>query len=167
MSLVRPEVVQALARWREAMLGALLLALGLRLVFNGVGIFPWIGGIVSLAGVGLVAAGIQRGRFRGPGGGAGVVDVDERQITYFGPVTGGTMALDDILRIETCPPRLWRLTSDAGTVLTIPFDAHGNEALFDAFSALPGLRSGAVADAVSRSPKNRTLIWERPQVRLG
>ncbi|MDJ1015741.1 MAG: hypothetical protein QNJ35_04440 [Paracoccaceae bacterium] len=167
MSFIRPEVQASIWRWREVIGGAALLAAGLWLATYGIGPRFWFGTIVAAFGVGLIFAGIPRGRFRGQGGGAGVVDVDERRITYFGPVEGGSMALADIQRLCAVPPRVWELTSVGSEALRIPMDAEGADQLFDTFTALPGMRASALVHAARGAVGEPEIVWEKPRVRLG
>ncbi|MBT8424277.1 MAG: hypothetical protein KJO67_04825 [Silicimonas sp.] len=166
MSLIRPEVRAGLFRWREVLVGALALGLGLRLVATSFGAVFLIGCGLALAGAALIVAGVQRARFRSGGGGAGVVDIDERQITYFGPFGGGAVAVDDLIEIGVDPSRSWLVRDSAGTHLLIPMNAEGAEALFDAFSALPGLPGARLVEAARSAPREYTIVWAKPQGRL-
>ncbi len=136
---LRPELRAALKRWREAVIGVGVALLGAWSLAAG-GLLAWIGVALLAAGAALVAAGVQRGRFRRAATGAGVVQVVEGQLAYFGPTDGGTMAIADISDVASrdAPPR-WIIAARDGTVLTIPKDAVGAEALFDVFMAVPGL----------------------------
>ena len=166
MSFVRPEVRDGLYRWREVLVGAAALALGLRLASNAFGAVFLIGCGLALAGAALIAAGIQRARFRAGGGGMGIVDIDERQITYLGPYGGGALAVDDLVEIGVDPSRAWLIRDRNGTHLMIPMNAEGADALFDAFSAVPGLSSAQLVDAARSHPRQYTIVWERAQGRL-
>lgn len=166
MTFIRPEVRKALERWREVVVGAITLALGLYLAFTGYGAVFLIGSGLALAGAALIVAGIQRARFRSGGGGAGVVDVDERRITYFGPHGGGAVSVDDLIEIGVDPSRSWLMRDLHGTHLMVPMNAEGADALFDAFTALPGLTPAALVDAVRTTPQRYTTLWAKPQGRL-
>lgn len=141
--------------------------LGLWLVLTSFGALFLIGGAMLAVGVTLMVTGVQRGRFRGAGGGAGVVEVDERQITYFGPSAGGVMALEEIISISVNRAGDWVLVDRARQALLIPRDAEGVEALFDAFTALPGISANKLADAAQRPMQQSTVIWEKPHSHLG
>lgn len=166
MSFVRPEVRDGLMRWREALAGAVLALLGFRLVLTTYGALFLIGCGLFIAGFALIFAGIQRARFRSGGGGAGVVDVDERQITYFGPYGGGAMAVDDLVEIGADPSRAWLLRDAHGGHLMIPMTAEGADALFDAFSAVPGLTPARLVEVARTVPQEYTIVWAKPQGRL-
>ena len=166
MSFIRPEVRASLARWREVIAGAVTLALGLQLALTSYGALFLIGAALALAGAALVVAGVQRARFRSGGGGAGVVDLDERRITYFGPFGGGAVSVDDLVEIGVDPSRSWLIRDAHGTHLMIPMNAEGADALFDAFAAVPGLTPARLVEAVRSTPRQYTTIWAKPQGRL-
>ncbi len=164
MSFFRPEARAALWRWREVFVGAVIALFGLWLV-SGPGFLLAVPGYAFLAG-GVVLAwlGIQRGRFRGPDGGTGAVQVDEGQVTYFGPLTGGTVALREMesltLEGKMFPPH-WRLAQNGEVPLLIPVNAAGADALFDAFAALPGLKTERMLATLSAEPRQTVVIWQR------
>ena len=160
----RPEARQALYRWREVIAAAVVLVLGLWWGLTAIGIMTWIGWILVLVSAAFGYAAIQRLRFHPGAGGPGVVQVAERQIAYFGPLTGGVIALDDLVGLDVvgdAHPAHWRLWSDAGEVLDIPLTAEGSEALFDAFASLPGLRSEQLIAASRVQEPATRLVWRR------
>lgn len=160
----RPEARQALYRWREVIAAAAGTALGLWWGLTSIGIMIWIGWILVLVSIAFGYAAIQRLRFHPGAGGPGVVQLAERQIAYFGPLTGGVMALDDLVGLEVVGdalPAHWRLRSDAGEVLDIPLNAEGSEALFDAFASLPGLHSEQLIAASRMKERATRLVWRR------
>jgi len=114
-------------------------------------------------------AGIQRGRFQRGHDGAGVVSVDEGQVTYFGPFQGGTLHVDDLVQIDLDPgaeaggegPASWLLLSRASGPLRIPVNASGSHRLFDVFTKLKGIRIGAVVEQVQKMPAHQVVIWRR------
>lgn len=163
---IRPEARDAIWRWREVLIGAVSACTGFWLVSTSYGFGFYAGLALALIGAALLAAGIQRARFRTGAGGSGVVDIDERQITYFGPFGGGAVALEDLVEIGVDPTRSWLMRDVYGRNLTIPMDAEGAESLFDAFSAIPGLGTGKVVDAARSTPRHYTVIWAKPQARL-
>lgn len=166
MNLIRPEVRDGLFRWREVLVGIATLLIGLRLATTSFGAVFIIGCGLALAGAALIFAGIQRARFRSGGGGAGVVDIDERQITYFGPYGGGAVSVDELVEIGVDPSRSWLMRDAAGTHLMIPMNAEGADALFDAFAAVPGLTTARLVEAARSAPRQYTTIWAKPQGRL-
>lgn len=166
MSLLRPEAAAALYRWREALAGGVMLAAGLWLALTSFGALFLIGAGFAAFGLALIVAGIQRGRFRAGGGGAGVVEVDERRITYFGPFGGGAVAVEDLTELAVDGAHNWLLTDASGQILMIPMTAEGADALFDAFTALPGLGGSDLVAAARRPAKGCTVVWSRAHRRL-
>jgi hypothetical protein len=164
---LRPEAKAALWRWREVLAGAGALTFGLWLVSTAFGAAWLIGWGLTFGGGALIYTGLQRGRFRHAGGGAGVVDIDERRITYFGPETGGSLALEDLDTLAVVRPHAWELTSSSAPPLLIPVDAEGAEALFDILSVLPGISAERLIAASREAPRNRTVLWSRPRTRIG
>lgn len=169
MSFVRPEAMQGLARWREVLIGGVVSALGLWWVLGLGGLLHWIGYAVAAAGLALIAAGIQRARFRGTAGGAGVVRVDEGQIAYFGPLTGGAVARSELTALlidRSGKPAHWVLRQPGQPDLHIPVNAEGADALFDAFAALPGLRTEYMLSQMKAKGDQPTVIWQKRTMML-
>ncbi|MBV7377359.1 hypothetical protein [Maritimibacter dapengensis] len=164
MSFVRPEVMQGLARWREALIGAVVLIWGVWWIFTGVGAFVWIGFVLAAIGASLAWSGVQRARFRTGSGGIGVVEVDERQVTYLSPVGGGMVSLETLLRVEIARDRLnravWRFTGPEES-LSIPSAAEGSRALFDVLTALDGARIETAIRALATPPETPVTIWAK------
>lgn len=162
--MIRPEAKAQLLRWREVLVGAVVLMLGLWWLL-GPGrllVLPAFGLLV--AGAGLIWVGMQRARFRAGEDGPGSVRVDEGQITYFGPLTGGAVALRELSRLtldKTLFPAHWRLQQPGQPELLIPVNAEGAEALFDAFATLPGLRTERMLQALQGKDKHTIVIWQR------
>ncbi len=164
---IRPEVQAALWRWREVLAGALLVVLGLWGILGPGGLVALVGILAVCVGLGLCVIGAQRTRFRGDTGGVGSVDVDEGQVIYFGPMTGGAVALRDMTELallRTGVTAHWRLTAGKETVY-IPINADGTDALFDAFATLPGLRTERMLGVLNQDTAHDTVIWSRSPVR--
>lgn len=167
MSFVRPEARRAMWRWRETLVGGAGLCVMALWASTSFGVFRIIALVLVALCLVLVIAGVQRARFRGSQSGQGVVQVDERQLTYFGPLSGGTMALAEIGAISlnnASTPAHWQLVPLQGQALTIPVDASGADALFDAFSGLPGLRTEKMLHALKQGGSTQIVIWRRPDV---
>lgn len=164
MSFLRPGAMAALRRWRDALAGVALLALGLWWVWAATGALHGLGYAAAGIGAALVWLGLQRARFGAGGGGPGVVRVDEGRIVYFGPLTGGAVALADLSALWLDPagrPAHWILCQPGQPDLQIPVNAEGADALLDAFASLPGLRSGRIVAHVNRLPERATRVWQR------
>ena len=165
MSFVRPEVLAALYRWREVAGFAALGATGLWLLLLGGVLLTAIGLLfVGTAATGALLA-WRRVRFARDVDQPGVVEVDEGQIRYFGPHGGGFVAIPELQRLDILPDPAgqlwWRLHPGLAAPLSIPVGAQGAEALFDAFSALPGLTPAALVAAVESGTAVPLTVWSR------
>ena len=164
---LRPEIRDALWRGREALAGAVVLLLALWLGLASFGVTRWLAVALGVLGAGLVWTGLQRLRFARGAEGPGVVEVDERRVIYWGPLTGGAVDLDDLLRLDLDSggrPAHWVLTPQQGEALAVPVTAAGAEALLDLFTALPGLRTEALLAALSRTEGPPVTLWASPNV---
>lgn len=164
MSLLRPEVVDGLARWHEALVGLLVAALG---AWLGLGAAFWIAKAVGIAlfavGLSLVWLGVRRARFRARRAAPGVVEIVEGRIAYFGPCEGGVVGLSTLERLSHDPSEdAWILEAPGSPPLRIPAGALGAERLMDALSALPGMRTGRLVEALGRPAGGQVIvIWQR------
>lgn len=169
MSFVRPEAGKALMRYREAISGAVVVVLALWWVWGSFGLFKWISLTVAAIGVAVMWSGLRRARIRSGHGGVGVVQVDERQITYLAPVGGGFVSLDDVGQIAIVKNRagqsVWRFRT-GNEILFIPVRAEGAEALFDALTALSGADINAAIRAANTPPDDTIVIWQRAVAKL-
>lgn len=164
MSFIRPEARATLWRWRELIAAVLVLLIGFKWAFWSYGFTAMTGWALIGVGVVLALVGGQRLRFRLGAGGLGVVQVDEGQIAYFGPLTGGAVAQSELVRLKldhTARPPHWVLEQPGQAPLAIPVNATGNEALFDVFAALPGLRTERMLAELRRKGDHQVVIWER------
>jgi len=161
---LRPEAAQALTRWRDVLIAICVVALGLWIALRPGPVVQGFGYVLIAAGaIGLVPA-LRRARFAADGHGPGVVKVDEGRVLYMGPVTGGTVAIREMtslsLRRGMDGSKVWVLI-EPGTLLTIPVNAQGADALFDAFSALPGLGAQRLLAALERDTAGTDRLWVR------
>lgn len=167
---LRPEARAALWRWREALSGAALAVFGFWWGVGAASLVQWIGWAVVALGIALALAGIQRARFRTGAGGPGIVQIDERRLSYFGPLTGGIIDMDDLTRLELDPKGLpaphWILSGEGGQRVAIPITATGADSLFDLFASLPGIRTAQMLAALEDQPTARITIWDRPPAQL-
>lgn len=164
MSFVRPEVQHALWRWREALVAVCVLILGAYWAFGTGALLHWVGYFVLAAGAIMLVTGLQRGRFRGDQNGPGVVHVDEGAVAYFGPLTGGAVALREMTALVLDPtgkPPHWVLSQPGQADLHIPMTASGAETLFDAFASLPGIRTEFMLSQIKTPPDRPIEIWRQ------
>jgi hypothetical protein len=162
--MIRPEAKAQLWRWREVLAGVGAASLGAWWIAGGSALLLLPGIALGLAGAALIWIGVQRARFRSEGQGPGTVEVDEGSVTYFGPLTGGTVALRELDQIAFDPsqhPPHWRLFQSGTTELLIPVNASGADALFDAFATLPDFRMEQALNALKAQDKHRIVIWRR------
>ncbi len=168
MSFIRPEAKLTLWRWREVLAAGVVLLVGLSWISGPGGLLGWLGWVLVIVAAALTVVGIQRARFRTGAGGPGVVTIDEGQITYLGPLDGGIVAAREIERLALDPtsnPAHWVLDQPGQPTLHIPVNAEGAEALFDVFSALPGLKTEAMLAELKSGGVHPVVIWERNPMR--
>lgn len=163
-SFIRPEAKASLFRWREVLVGSVVVLLGINWALRAAGPLQWMGPVVCVAGLALVWLGWQRGRFRSADGGTGAVEVDEGQVTYLGPLDGGTVSLREMNRLIFDGgqyPAHWQLEQRGQAPLMIPVNAAGSDALFDAFASLPGLRTDRMLAELETNTAHAVVIWQR------
>jgi hypothetical protein len=162
--MIRPEAKEQLWRWREVLVGSGLALLGAWWLIGPGGLLALPAIALFVAGVALIWIGVQRARFRGEGQGPGSVEVDEGQVVYFGPLTGGAVALREVTSITLDArlfPKHWMLRQPGAPDLLIPVNAAGADALFDAFATLPQFRMEHALKALGSPDKRATVIWQR------
>jgi hypothetical protein len=164
---LRPEVAAALHRWREVIAALAAIALGLWIAASPGPVVQGAGYVLAaLAALALIPA-IRRARFATGGQGPGVVQVVEGRILYMGPVTGGAVSVREMtslsLRRDHEGGTAWVLT-EPGQLLVIPVDAAGADALFDAFTALPGLGVQRLLAARQSVREGTETLWRRRDV---
>ncbi|SFB00091.1 hypothetical protein SAMN05421688_2248 [Poseidonocella pacifica] len=167
--MIRPEAAETLRRWREVLIGGAVGGVGLWLALGWIGLLSWLGWAMAAAGIGIILSGIQRARFLQGKGGPGIVDVDEGQVTYYGPLEGGSAALEYLTRLDLDPsgyPAHWVLYQPGQPALHIPVNADGADALFDAFSQLPGLRTERMLAELRAGPGRPVTVWSNTNLRL-
>lgn len=161
--MIRPELRDGFAKWRDVLIGLAVAVLGAWWATTTFGIFAYVGYAVIALGVVLMIGGWQRMRFQTEGQGPGVVQIVERRLSYFGPLTGGTIDMDDAVRLELIrsgTPAHWRVSGAEGQV-DIPVNAKGSDVLFDVFASLPEIDMGAVVGAVQDSATTDQVLWQR------
>lgn len=155
MALIRPEILQGAHRAREVILGGALAMAGLWTALQGGYLLPPLGLGLAALGLGWAITAWRRMRFAQGVAAPGIVEIDEGQIGYLGPDSGGYVAIPDLTElrlIEMRGRRLWQLRQNDGQALLIPVDATGAERLFDAFASLPGMDTAALVAALAPAP---------------
>ncbi|MGH1578236.1 hypothetical protein [Planktotalea sp.] len=164
MSFIRPEARKAIWRWREVLSGCLLAVLAAIWAMSSFGFVRVVALLFLALTILVVLAGIQRARFRGRGGGQGVVQVIEGQVTYYGPLSGGAVAISELAALSLdgrSKPAHWLLVPDQGNALEIPVSAEGSDALFDAFSGLKGLKTEHLLRIKQTDERRLHVVWRR------
>lgn len=171
MNFIRPEVKAFLYKWREALISAVILLGSLQAASMSVGFLKYMSYAGALVGAALFIEGVRRARLPYDAGGVGVVEVDERRITYLGPTGGGAISINDLVRVKVRTTALgpfasdfyWEFTDSDGQRLTIPGDAENAGALFDALTALKGADYEAVIRASAITEESEHLVWTSAQ----
>ena len=162
----RPEAVASISRLREVIVSAVIGLFGLWLIWLGGLLLMPLGGIVVIMAVGLGLLALRRLRFVQDVASPGVVEVDEGQVAYLGPSTGGFISLREMIELRLLTlrgRRMWRMKQADGQALLVPVDAAGSEALFDAFANLPGMDTQVLVAALE-GPGNVDSGSSRPGV---
>lgn len=173
--MIRPEIREMLARYGEVLAGGMVVLLGV-LSFKQFGLF-WqgLGAVLVLAGLGIAWTAWRRVRLTAKThDGPGVVEVDERQITYFAPLGGGAVSINDLARVTILTNDQgpfaedvhWLLEENGGTRLLIPNSAEGAAQLFDALSPLKGVDFEAAIRAMGSTASDSFVIWAKDPARL-
>jgi hypothetical protein len=177
VSFVRPELVERLRPWREALLWGAVLAVGVLFVMRGIQsggvLLVAFGLVLSVAGGGLVVTERRRRRMQGQAPDEGVVTIEEARIGYFGPRSGGFLDLDALERVEILTDGqrpTWRLVGQGEDALRIPIGARGAEGIYDALAAFASLDEEALHAALATRRPGRFPVWVRaeepPRLRL-
>jgi len=165
--MIRPELAAALHRWREPLIAACVALAGLWVATRGGWLLGPVGLLIAALAAGLGLSAFRRVRFARQVGAPGVVELDEGQVAYLGPASGGFLSLRELSEIRLIAVqgrRHWRLKQSDGQALIIQVDAAGAEALYDAFAALPGIEMGRVLAAMEAEALPQDLappLWRR------
>lgn len=154
--MIRPEVIALIFRAREVLWALAVIGTGAWLIWLGGYLLAPLGGAVAVLGAGLALLAWRRMRFSQGVDAPGVVEVDEGQVGYYGPGSGGFVSLPELVELRLLTMRgrrLWRLKQLDGQALLIPVEAAGAERLFDAFASLPGMDTGALVAVLDKAPE--------------
>lgn len=168
----RPEAISRLARWKEPLLIGLVLLYAVSLFWKAVTLGSWISGITGLILIVVVGTLLYvsylRARLRRDVTSPGIVEINEQNITYFGPTAGGEVELDSITRIQistlpsTIGDRNWVIWHHGGS-LVIPVAAEGADQLLEVLTALPGFRYDATLKAIEATTQDIFTIWTKAE----
>lgn len=175
--MLTPERRAFLSRWQEVLVAGGIILAGLWIATRGGLILGPAGALVMALGAGLGWQALRRLRFTRAAGGAGIIEVDEAQIAFMGPETGGFVSVRELVEIRLIRVggrHSWRLKQADGQALLIPLGAAGSAALHDAFATLPGIDMGALLAAIEAAgaeavaePGLAPPLWRRPVSQAG
>jgi len=160
--MIRPEIKDGLWRWREVIAALAFAGLGMWFALSAFGIMEWVGWAIFALGVAVAVSAAQKVRFQSQGDGPGVVTIDERRVTYLGPLDGGIVELDLMVQLDLTPNDAWHLINADGTYIDIPTNAKGVDVLFDVFIALPGIKTEYMLSILNRADPTRMTVWMAP-----
>ena len=95
---MRQDAIETLQRFSGLIIALCTICLGLYWILNSFGLLMIVGYPVTFIGIALGYSATQRLRFHRNTEGQGIVHFVEGQITYFGPESGGIVAVGDITR---------------------------------------------------------------------
>jgi hypothetical protein len=169
MSFIRAEAISAIRQYRGFILGGLILAAGLCVILTSFGTTRLAGGLFVVMGALIGHDAYRRVKFPSGKGGAGVVEVDERRVSYLSAGICVSVSMDTLERIELHRNTKGRITwifYDPEGMLSLPGDAEGTDKLFDALVALPGMNYSQAEAATQGKGPDLFLIWQRNRVKL-
>ncbi|MGB1235497.1 MAG: hypothetical protein ACPG5U_07175 [Planktomarina sp.] len=169
MSFIRPQAAATLSKARPFILAGCMASFGIYIMLTTRGAGYLAAGVFILI-AGLIAHdAYRRIMFPKGSGGVGLVEVDERRITYLSGGGGHSISIEDLTRVEAHRNGRGRVTwvfySDEET-LSVPANAMGNDKLFDAMVALPGLNHEQAQAAARGQGPDMFLVWQRDKRRL-
>ncbi|MEL7277477.1 MAG: hypothetical protein AAGK98_13480 [Pseudomonadota bacterium] len=164
MSFIRPEVSGIIWKYREPIIWVPVMLSSLWMLMNARGfLMIALCAVLYAVSTAFLLVSVQRVRFRQATASAGVVVIDERRVGYFGPVTGGSLEMDELGELELImadnEPQ-WRLTDKTGQCITVPTAAKGADGLFDLFTALPGFSMDAALRALEARSEVDVSLWK-------
>lgn len=160
--MIRPEIKDGVWRWREVIAAMIFAGLGMWFAFSAFGIMEWIGWAIFALGIAMAVSAAQKVRFQARDDGPGVVTLDERRVTYLGPLDGGVAELDLMVQLDLTPAPAWRLINGDGTYIDIPTNAKGVDVLFDVFIALPGIKTEYMLSVLNGAKPGKMTVWMAP-----
>ncbi|MDB2475665.1 hypothetical protein N9X06_01685 [Paracoccaceae bacterium] len=163
---MRQDAIETLQRFSGLIIALCTICLGLYWILNSFGLLMIVGYPVAFIGIALGYSAIQRLRFHRNTEGQGIVHFVEGQITYFGPESGGIVAVGDITRVmlhKIGRENVWVIEQPAQPALVIPTNAQGADRLFDAFVLLPNWNVEFTLSRLEDNQSHEDVIWQSNQ----
>jgi len=169
MSFVRPEAISYFQNYRGFILSAMIVLAGVYILASSFGTTRIAGGIILIIGLLVGHDAYRRFKFPNGRGGRGVLEVDERRVSYLFGGIETSISMDSLDRIELHRSVkgvvTWIFYGPDG-MLSVPGDAEGTDALFDALVALPGINYSQAEAAMQGTDPDIFLIWQRNRAKL-
>lgn len=169
VSFVRPEAVSYFRNYRGFILAVMILMLGFIILFTSFGMTRAAGGFFVIVGILVGHDTYRRLKFPSGKGGLGVVEVDERRVSYLSGGVETSISIDLLDRVELHRKLNGRVTwifYGPDGRLSVPGDSEGTDALFDALIALPGINYSQAEASVQAEGPDVFLIWQRNRMKL-
>ena len=169
MSFVRPEAISYFQNYRGFILSAMIVIAGVYILASSFGTTRIAGGIILIIGLLVGHDAYRRFKFPNGRGGRGVLEVDERRVSYLFGGIETSISMDSLDRIELHRSVkglvTWVFYGPDG-MLSVPGDAEGTDGLFDALVALPGINYSQAEAAMQGTDPDIFLIWQRNRAKL-
>ena len=169
MSFVRPEAISYFQNYRGFILSAMIVIAGVYILASSFGTTRIAGGVILIIGLLVGHDAYRRFKFPNGRGGRGVLEVDERRVSYLFGGIETSISMDSLDRIELHRSVkglvTWVFYGPDG-MLSVPGDAEGTDALFDALVALPGINYSQAEAAMQGTDPDIFLIWQRNRAKL-
>ena len=169
MSFVRPEAISYFQNYRGFILSAMIVIAGVYILASSFGTTRIAGGVILIIGLLVGHDAYRRFKFPDGRGGRGVLEVDERRVSYLFGGIETSISMDSLDRIELHRSVkglvTWIFYGPDG-MLSVPGDAEGTDALFDALVALPGINYSQAEAAMQGTDPDIFLIWQRNRAKL-
>ena len=169
MSLVRPEAISYFQNHRGFILSALITLSGVYIIMSSFGATKIVGVVFLLIGVLVGHDAYRRLKFPDGQGGLGVLEIEERRVSYLSEGLEKSISIDSLDQIELHRNLKGRVTwvfYGPDGILSVPGDAEGTDALFDALVALPGINYSQAEAAMQGKDPDIFLIWQRDRAKL-
>ena len=169
MSFVRPEAISYFQNYRGFILSAMIFIAGAYILASSFGTNRIAGGVILIIGLLVGHDAYRRFKFPDGRGGRGVLEVDERRVSYLFGGIETSISMDSLDRIELHRSVkglvTWVFYGPDG-MLSVPGDAEGTDGLFDALVALPGINYSQAEAAMQGTDPDIFLIWQRNRAKL-